>query len=113
MNSQSALKRFSALLTGVVFILLADLVQAQLHQNLFRQRPIPTSPGPHGVLAQLGDVDEAALEAGPTGLTIVVPGKPDLTFDRQTHEPRGPRSILWRGRNSSDHSNATLTLHDV
>jgi len=112
MNSQSALKRFSALLTGVVFILLADLVQAQLHQNLFRQRPIPTSPGPHGVLAQLGDVDEAALEAGPTGLTIVVPGKPDLTFDRQTHEPRGPRSILWRGRNSSDHGNATLTLHD-
>ncbi|HEX9263033.1 MAG TPA: M12 family metallo-peptidase [Candidatus Binatia bacterium] len=112
MNANVILRRFSVLLSAAAFVLLSALAQAQTHPNLFRQRPVSTSPGGHGLAAQVGDIDEAALAAGPAGLTIVVPGKPDLAFDREGHEPRGARSMVWRGRGQLDRGKVTLTLHE-
>ena len=112
MNANVIFRRFSVLLSAVIFVSLGAIAQAQTHPNLFRQRPGTATPGSHGVAAEVGDIDEAALTAGPAGLTIVVPGKPDLGFDRTGHERRGPRSMVWRGRGQLDRGNVTLTLHE-
>lgn len=112
MNPHHAFRRFSAITGAVVFIFIAAVVQAQNHPNLFRQRPGAAAPGSHGLAAAIGDIDENLLTAGPAGLTIVVPGKPDLSFDRHSHDRRGPRSMVWRGRGQLDRSNVTLTLHE-
>ncbi len=111
MTSNVPLRRFSVLTSAVIVVLLGAMAQAQTHPNLFRQRPVTDIPGSHGVAAYVGDIDEATLTAAPSGLTIVVPGKPDLAFDRQAHEHRGARSMVWRGRGQLDRGNATLTLH--
>jgi hypothetical protein len=112
MHSNVVLRRFSALASAAIIVLLGAMAQAQTHSNLFRQRPVTGTPGSHGVAAYVGDIDEGALTAGPAGLTIVVPGKPDLAFDREGHERRGARSIVWRGRGQLDRGNVTLTLHE-
>jgi hypothetical protein len=112
MNSKTILRRFSVFVGAALFVLLGASAQAQTHPNLFRQRPGTATPGSHGVAAQVGDIDEAALTAGPAGLTIVVPGKPDLGFDGAGHERRGPRNMVWRGRGQLDRGNVTLTLHE-
>ena len=112
MNANVIFRRFSVLLSAAIFVSLGAIAQAQTHPNLFRQRPVTATPGSHGVAAEVGDIDEAALTAGPAGLTIVVPGKPDLGFDRTGHERRGPKSMVWRGRGQLDRGNVTLTLHE-
>src|SRR5882724_446557 len=112
MNANVIFRRFSVLLSAAIFVSLGAIAQAQTHPNLFRQRPVTATPGSHGVAAYVGDIDEGALTAGPAGLTIVVPGKPDLAFDREGHERRGARSIVWRGRGQLDRGNVTLTLHE-
>ena len=112
MNANAIFRRFSVLLSAAIFVSLGAIAQAQTHPNLFRQRPVTATPGSHGVAAEVGDIDEAALTAEPAGLTIVVPGKPDLGFDRTGHERRGPKSMVWRGRGQLDHGNVTLTLHE-
>src|SRR5438309_1912655 len=112
MHSNVVLRRFSALASAAIIVLLGAMAQAQTHSNLFRQRPVTGTPGSHGVAAYVGDIDEGALTAGPAGLTIVVPGKPDLAFDREGDERRGARSIVWRGRGQLDRGNVTLTLHE-
>ncbi len=112
MHSNVVLRRFSALASAAIIVLLGAMAQAQTHSNLFRQRPVTGTPGSPGVAAYVGDIDEGALTAGPAGLTIVVPGKPDLAFDREGHERRGARSIVWRGRGQLDRGNVTLTLHE-
>src|SRR5438105_10226388 len=81
MNANVILRRFSTLLSAAVFVLLGALAQAQTHPNLFRQRPVSTSPGGHGLAAQIGDIDEAALTAGPAGLDMVVTGNAALARD--------------------------------
>jgi hypothetical protein len=112
MNANVIFRRFSVLLSAAIFVSLGAIAQAQTHPNLFRQHPVTATPGNHGVAAEVGDIDEAALTAGPAGLTIVVPGKPDLGFDRTGHERRGPKSMVWRGRGQLDRGNVTLTLHE-
>jgi hypothetical protein len=112
MNAHVILRRLSVLLSAAVFVLLGALAQAQTHPNLFRQRPVPTFPGGHGLSAQVGDIDEPVLTAGPADLTIAVPGKLDLAFDREGHERRGARSMVWSGRGQLDRGNVTLTLHE-
>jgi len=112
MNSHDAFRRFAALFSGAVFILFAAVAQAQTHPNLFRQRPGSAAPGQHGLLAANGDIDEGLLTAGPAGLTIALPGGQDLSFDRHSHQRRGARSMVWRGRGQLPRSNATLTLYE-
>ena len=112
MKSNHSFRRFSGLAVATLFIFLAMTVQAQTHPNLFQQRPGSAAPGSHGLLATLGDIDESVLTAGAPGLTIAVPGKPDLEFDRHSEQRRGPRSIVWRGQGQLDRSNVTLTLHE-
>src|SRR5690349_242661 len=112
MKSNHSFRRFSGLAVATLFIFLAVTVQAQTHPNLFQRRPGSATPGSHGLLAALGDVDESVLTAGAPGLTIAVPGKPDLEFDRHSEQRRGPRSIVWRGQGQLDRSNVTLTLHE-
>ena len=61
----------------------------------------------------MGDIDDALLTSGPPNMTIAVPGKPDLLLNRDQHEPRGARSMVWRGHGQSDPSaKVTLTLHE-
>ena len=81
----------------------ASLAQAQNFPHLFRQPPVVTQPGPHGRIARMGDIDDALLTSGPPNMTIAVPGKPDLLLNRDQHEPRGDRSMVWRGHGQSDH----------
>jgi len=111
MSSHDVFRRFSAFAGTAVLFLLAAAVQAQTHANLFRQRPGTATPGNHALAAAIGDIDESMLIGGPAGLTIAVPGRADLSFDRQSDERRGPRSMVWRGRSPSDRGSATLTLH--
>jgi hypothetical protein len=112
MTSNHTLRRFSALISAALLVFLAASVQAQTHPNLFQQRPGSVAPGRHGLVAAIGDIDESTLTAGPTGLTITVPGKPDLEFDRHSELRRGPRSMVWRGQGQLDRSSVTLTLHE-
>jgi peptidyl-Asp metalloendopeptidase len=107
------LRRFSKLVLGAIFVLLAATAQAQTHPNLFRQLPVPAAPGQHGITAQAADFDENLLTGNPAGLTVTLPGKPDLIVERETHQRRGPRSMVWRGRSLLDRrSTATLTLYE-
>jgi hypothetical protein len=106
-------QRFSMIASAAIFFLLATLAQAQNHPQLFRQSPAPTLPGRHGVEARIGDVDTTPLLGVPDGLTIAVPGKPDLAIQRQSHERRGARNLVWRGKMAGDNSSrVTLTLHE-
>jgi peptidyl-Asp metalloendopeptidase len=107
------LRRLSKLVLGAIFFLLAATAQAQTHPNLFRQLPVPAAPGQHGITAQTADFDENLLTANPAGLTVTLPDNPDLIVERETHQPRGPRSMVWRGRSQLDRrSTATLTLYE-
>src|SRR5258705_12764093 len=112
MNANVIFRRFSVLLSAAIFVSLGAIAQAQTHPNLFRQRPVTATPGSHGVAAQVGAIDEAALIAGPAGLTIFVPGKPDLGFDRTGDERRGPKNMGLGGPGQFDRGNGTLTLHE-
>jgi hypothetical protein len=103
------MKQFAVLTSAAVFILFGSLVQAQTHPNLFRQRPTWTSPSMNGLAAHAGEFDEAVVSTGPAGLTIAIPGQPDLVVERQGHERRGTRSSVWRGRGQLDRS-AKITL---
>jgi len=94
-------------------ILLEGVVSAQAQISLFRQQPVPTAPGRHARLAQIGDVDEGMLSLGPEQLSIEVPGKPELRVHRVGMDRRGTRNMVWRGRLQSDGSSkVTLTFHE-
>ncbi len=103
------LKQFAVMMSTAVFVLFGSLAQAQTHPNLFRQPPALILPSNHGLAAHAGEVDEALISTGPAGITIAIPGQPDLMIERQGHERRGARSSVWRGRGQLDHS-AKLTL---
>jgi len=112
MNSNHALRRFPAIIAATLFLFLAATVQAQTHPNLFQGSLGSAAPGRHGLVAAIGDINESTLTAGSAGLTIAVPGKADLEFDRHSEQRRGPRSMVWRGQGQLDRSNVTLTLHE-
>ncbi len=103
------LKQFAVMMSTAVFVLFGSLAQAQTHPNLFRQPPALILPSNHGLAAHAGEVDEALISTGPAGITIALPGQPDLLIERQGHERRGARSSVWRGRGQLDRS-AKLTL---
>jgi hypothetical protein len=106
-------KRLSALGTALLLFLFAAVVQAQTHPHLFRQRPLPTQAGDNAHSALVGDIDNNFLASGPDHMTIVVPGKDDLLVDREQHQQRGARSMVWRGAAQGDPSHkVTLTLHE-
>jgi len=111
-NSNSNLTRFSVLVSAAIVVLLSSIAQAQTRPQLFRQRPAWTQPSHHGTAAQVGDIDESMLTSGPSALTVALPGKPDLEVQREKHERRGARSLVWRGRGQMDRSKVTLTLHE-
>jgi hypothetical protein len=112
-NADRISKQFSFLISAVACIFVGSLAQAQTQPNLFRQRPTWTSPGVHGLAAHAGAVDEAVISTGPAGFTIAIPGQPDLVVERQSHERRGARSSVWRGRGQLDRSaKMTLTEHE-
>jgi hypothetical protein len=111
-KSNMKVTRLATLASFAIIFLLGAIANAQVRPNLFRQRPASTAPSRHGALAQIGDIDEALLTVGPDGITLPVPGKPDLEIERQGHERRGVRSMVWRGRGQSDSSKVTLTLHE-
>ena len=105
-------KAFSVLLPAILFVF-SSLVQAQPRPNLFRQRPTTTLSSQYGWAAHAGEVDEAVLSMGPAGITIPVPGQPDLVAERQGYEVRSARSRVWRGRGETDRSaKITLTQHE-
>ena len=53
------------------------------------------------------------LGTNPQRMTIAIPGKPDLLVEREQHQRRGPRSMVWRGRAQNDpRSKVTLTMVD-
>jgi len=86
---------------------------AQTHPHLFRQRPLPVQADRHAIVAYEVDIDDNLLASSPESLTIAVPGKADLQIDRQHHQHRSARSMVWRGRaKDSPTSKVTLTLHD-
>ena len=97
------------MISAAVFALFSSLAQAQTHPNLFRQPPAWISPSNHGLTAHAGEVDEALVSTGPAGFTIAIPRQPDLVMERQSHERRGARGSVWRGRGQLDRS-AKLTL---
>lgn len=108
-----AVTRLAVVVSAAIIVLLSSIADAQVRPHLFRQRPTWTAPSRHGMAAQIGDIDEAFLSTGPDGMTLVVPDKPDLIIERQAHERRDARSLVWRGRGQSDRSDkATLTLHE-
>jgi len=112
-KSNINMTRLATLASFALIFLLASIADAQVRPNLFRQRPALTAPGRHGTAAQIGDIDEALLSAGPDGIALAVPGKPDLEIEKLGHERRGARSMVWRGRARLDrNSKATLTLHE-
>lgn len=112
MTLNDAFRRFAASFSGAVLVLLAVAVQAQNHPNLFRQRPASAAPGSHALVAASGDIDEGLLATGPAGLSIDLPGGQELSFDRQSHQRRSAKSMVWRGRGQAARSSATLTLHE-
>ena len=112
-NANRVSKQFSFLISALACIFFGSLAQAQTQPNLFRQRPTWTSPSVHGLAAHAGAVDEAVISTGPAGFTIAIPGQPDLVVERQSHERRGARSSVWRGRGQLDRSaKMTLTEHE-
>jgi len=112
-KSNIHMTRLATLASFALIVLLSSVAEAQVRPNLFRQRPASTAPDRHGTAAQIGDIDEALLSAGPDGITLAVPGKPDLEIEKHGHERRGARSMVWRGRARLDRSSkATLTLHE-
>ena len=112
-KARNTLNQFSLLISAVVFILSGSLAHAQTRPNLFRQRPTWTVPSNHGLAAQVGEVDEAVVSSGPAEITIAIPGQPDLVVERQSHERRGARNSVWRGRGQLDRgAKMTLTQHE-
>jgi hypothetical protein len=103
-QSKVTWRRFLVLAGAAIFVLIGSIADAQTRPQLFRQRPTWTPPSRHGVEALAGDIDESLLSSGPAGITLAVPGKPDLQIERETHERRGARSVVWRGRGQSDSS---------
>jgi hypothetical protein len=108
----TSMTRLAALVSFAGLVLLSSVSEAQVRPNLFRQRPISAAPSRHGTLAQIGDVDEALLTTDPEGISVPVPGSPDIEIERQGHERRGARRMVWRGRTRDRHGKATLTLHE-
>lgn len=112
-KSKVTLRRFSILAGVVLFALVGSVAHAQTRPHLFRQRPTWTQPSQHAVEAHAGDIDEPLLSSGPAGITLAIPGRADMEVERQNHERRGARSLLWRGRGQIDRSaKVTLTLHE-
>ena len=106
-------QRLSTVLTAAGIFLIGNLALAQTPSHLFRQRPSATPPGRNATVAHAGEVDENLLSTGPQRMTIALPGKPDLLFERKHHQRRGPRRVVWRGRAENDPtSEVTLTLRD-
>ena len=106
-------QRFSLLASMAVIFLAAALAQAQNHPHLFRQSPTAIVPGRNATLAFIGDIDATLLSAAPDGLTIPLPGKPDVSAQRHSHERRGARNLVWRGKIAGDNqSKVTLTYHE-
>ena len=113
MQRYFCMRRASILIFATLLVLFNSLAQAQTHPNLFRQRPTTTAPSRHGWAAHAGEIDEAILASGAAGITIAVPGQPDLVVERQSHELRSARSQVWRGRGQIDRSvKVTLTEHE-
>jgi peptidyl-Asp metalloendopeptidase len=111
-KSKVTLRRFSVLAGAALFALIGSVAHAQTRPQLFRQRPTSSQPSHHGTAAHVGDIDEPMLSSGPSGLTVALPGKPDLEVEREGHERRGTKSLVWRGRGRVDRSKVTLTLHE-
>ncbi len=85
----------------------------QSRPHLFRQRPMAVQPERNASAAAIGDVDHNLLASNPASLTIVIPGKADLSIDRHQHDQRSAGNMVWRGRADQDPSSkVTLTLHD-
>ena len=100
------------LTAAAAFLLVASPADTQPLPNLFRQRPATTMPGSHGKAAHAAPIDAAILSSNPTGLTIPLPGQPDLIVERRSHQLRSARSRVWRGRGQTDGSVVTLTEHE-
>jgi hypothetical protein len=112
-KSKVTLRSFSVLVGATLFALIGSVAHAQTRPQLFRQRPAWTQPSHHGVEAHVGDIDEPLLSSGPAGISLAVPGGPDVEVERQSHQRRGARSLVWRGRGQLDRSaKVTLTLHE-
>jgi hypothetical protein len=74
---------------------------------------VPTSPGRNATAAFVGDIDSALLSSDPHGLTVSLPGAQDYLFERHSHQRRGARNSVWRGRIAGDSTaKATLTYHE-
>lgn len=113
MEQRMLTRRFTMAASAAVFILLANFALAQTFPQLFRQRPTPVTPGRNATVAQVGEIDEILLSTGPQRLAIAVPGKADLLIERDEHQRRGARSMVWRGRAQNDPSSkVTLTMQD-
>lgn len=114
MKTSGTLRRTFWSFASLSAVLLATrLVQAEDHPHLFRQPPAPTWPGRNATAAFIGDIDSAVLSSGPDGLTISLPGQPDHLFERHSHQVRGGRSSVWRGKMAGDTAaKATLTYHE-
>jgi hypothetical protein len=100
------------LIAAAAFLLVASPADTQPLPNLFRQRPATTMPGSHGKAAHAAPIDAAILSSNPAGLTIPLPGQPDLIVERRSHQLRSARSRVWRGRGQTDGSVVTLTEHE-
>src|SRR5258705_3563929 len=114
MKTFGTLRQRVALIASMAAIFLAvALAQAQTHPHLFRQAPTSTPPGRNATMAFIGDIDSALLSAAPDGLTIPLPGKPDLSVQRHSHVRRGADKLVWRGTSADDgRSKVTLTYHE-
>ena len=111
MSTFSTMRGFHILISTSAFLFVATLAHGQNFPRVFRQTPGATSPGRHGISALSGEIDTALLSTAPDGLTIAVPGKPDLSFTRHNIERRGSQRFVWRGR-SQNSGSATLTYHE-
>jgi peptidyl-Asp metalloendopeptidase len=112
-KSKVTLRLFSVLVGAALFALIGSVAHAQTRPQLFRQRPAWTQPSHHGVAAHAGDIDEALLSSDPAGISLAIPGGPDVEVERQSHQRRGARSVVWRGRGQLDRkAKVTLTLHE-
>ncbi|MBM4297686.1 MAG: hypothetical protein FJ143_08100, partial [Deltaproteobacteria bacterium] len=105
--------RFLTLSSLALILLIATLAHGQNFPQLFRQTPVPTALGRHGVAAHIGDIDAGTLSTAPNGLMIPLPGKADLAVENRGHQRRGARNMVWRGATAGDRqSNVTLTYHE-
>jgi peptidyl-Asp metalloendopeptidase len=112
-SSTIILRRFSILAGAALVALIGSVSHAQTRPQLFRQRPAWTQPGHHALQAHAGEIDEALLSSGPPAIGLAIPGRPDVEVERQSHERRATRSLVWRGRGKTDRSaKVTLTLHE-